>query len=303
MDTNTTIDIAGITFKNPVIAASGTFGYGREHQGYMDLNRLGGISVKGVTLEPRKGNPPPRIVETPSGIINSVGLQNPGVEHFLDHELPWLKGYDTRIIVNIAGNTVEEYCLLAERLNGTGIDMLELNISCPNVKEGGIAFGTQPTMVEDITSAVKKRTQYPLVVKLSPNVGDIAAIARAAQAGGADGLSLINTITAMAVDIDKKSPVLKNVVGGLSGPAIKPIALRMVWQVCNSVDIPVIGMGGIMNGRDAVEFMMVGASAVAVGTANLVYPDACVRVLEGLEEYMASAGIRDIREIIGIIKI
>jgi len=292
-------NIAGIKLKNPVIAASGTFGFGREFAEFIDLNKLGGISVKGLKLRPTRGNKPPRIAETPAGILNSVGLQNPGIEAFIKDELPFLRQYDTAIIANIAGDTVEEYCEMVRMLDDTEIDAIELNVSCPNVKSGGAAFGSSPGAVSEITSRVKACCSHPLIVKLTPNVTDIAEIAMAAEASGADAISLINTVLGMAIDIHKRKPVLGNIVGGLSGPAIKPVAVRMVYEVSKSVRIPVIGMGGIFSGEDAVEFMLAGASAVMVGTANLVNPFACLEVIKGIEEYMEMYNYRHVNEIIG----
>jgi dihydroorotate dehydrogenase (NAD+) catalytic subunit len=280
------VDIAGLKLKNPVIAASGTFGFGREFSRYMDLNRLGGISVKGLTLEPREGNKPPRIAETPAGILNSVGLQNPGVEVFIKEEIPFLREYNLAIIANIAGNTVEDYCRMAELLSNCDIDAIELNVSCPNVKQGGVAFGNSVNGITQVTKAVRKHCNKPLIVKLTPNVTDIKVIAAAAEEAGADAISLINTILGMAIDIHKKRPILANNVGGLSGPAVKPIAVRMVFEVANTVSIPVIGMGGISSGYDAIEFILAGAKAVMVGTANFMDPTVCARVVEGIESYM-----------------
>ena len=293
------VNVAGVHFKNPLIAASGTFGFGLEYKDYIDLNQLGGISVTGLTLEPRKGNPPPRIVETPSGILNSVGLQNPGVEYFIESVLPELKQYNTIIIANINGNSLDEYCHMASRLQQADIHMLELNLSCPNVKQGGVSFGTDPKMVYSITKAVKKHSYQPLVVKLTPNVTDITEIDLAAQQGGADAISLVNTFLGMAIDVKTRRPVLGNITGGLSGPAIKPLALRMVWQVSKVVDIPIIGMGGIMTGEDVVEFLLAGASAVSVGTANLASPDSMIVILDELKSYMLNNKIFNIHELIG----
>lgn len=293
------VNIAGILLKNPIIAASGTFGYGLEYDRYMDLNKLGGISVKGITLKPRKGNPPPRIAETPSGILNSVGLQNPGINHFINIDLPKLRQYDTTIIANINGETMEEYCQMATKLQTTSIDMVELNLSCPNVKEGGVAFGTDPEIVYSITKAVKKHSHHPLIVKLTPNVTHITDTALAAEQGGADAISLVNTFLGMAIDVHTRKPILGNTTGGLSGPAIKPIALRMVWQVCSAVKIPVIGMGGIMTGEDVVEFLLAGATAVSVGTANLISPIAMMEILDQLKSYMEYNGVRTIQELLG----
>ena len=297
------VNLCGVEFATPVIAASGCFGFGREYAEYFSLSKLGGISVKGLTPEPREGNDPSRIAETASGMLNAVGLQNPGIDAFLKHELPWLKAQGTRIIANIAGKTVEEYMLMARKLRNTSVDMVELNISCPNVKEGGVAFGARPDSIYKIVNAVRPHCAQPLMVMLSPNTLDIAENAQAAEAGGADAISLINTLTGMAIDVDKRRPVLGNVTGGLSGPAIKPIALRMVWQAAKAVSIPVIGMGGIMTGTDAVEFLMVGASAVQVGTANLVDPMACVNITDGIEQYMGYHDIQSVKELVGSLKL
>jgi dihydroorotate dehydrogenase (NAD+) catalytic subunit len=294
------VDIAGIKLKNPVITASGTYGFGREYAKFYDLSRLGGIVVKGLTLEPREGNKPPRIAETPAGMLNSVGLQNPGVDYFLKEELPFLRQYDTAVIANISGNTVEEYCRMTEKL-GDKVDGIELNISCPNVKEGGVAFGTKCDSVYNITRKVKEYSRVPLIVKLSPNVTDIREIALAAEEGGADALSLINTLLGMAIDIHTRRPVLANVVGGLSGPAVKPVAVRMVWQAAQAVKIPMIGMGGISSWEDAVEFILAGADAVSVGTANFVDPYTPLKILEGLEQYMNRYGFDSTRAFRGSI--
>lgn len=293
------INIAGVEFKNPVMTASGTFGSGREYGEFVDLNKLGAVVVKGVSSVAWKGNPTPRVAETYGGMLNSVGLQNPGVEEFVKKDIPFLKQYDTKIIVNIAGKTVEEYCAVAERLSSEAVDMIELNISCPNVKEGGVCFGTDSQMAEYVTREVKKYTKQPLIVKLSPNVTDIVEIAKAAESGGADVLSLINTLTGMAIDIHKRKPVLANIVGGLSGPAIKPVAVRMVYQVAQAVKLPIIGMGGIMSGEDAIEFILAGATAIAVGTANFMNPRATIDVLEGMEGYMKQYGYQEMKEIRG----
>ncbi len=295
--------LCGVELATPVIAASGCFGFGREFAKYMDLSVLGGISVKGLTPERREGNPAPRIAETASGVLNSVGLQNPGIDAFLAYGLPALKKYDTKIIVNIAGRTVEDYCTMAEKLRGSGVAMIEMNISCPNVEEGGAAFGTRPESIRKVVAAVKPLCEQPLMVKLTPNTADIAESALAAEEAGADALSLINTLTGMAIDVDRRRPILANVTGGLSGPAIKPVALRMVWQAASAVKIPVVGLGGIMTGRDAVEFLLAGASAVQVGTANLVDPAACVAVVDGIREYMARWNVADVRELVGSLKV
>lgn len=280
------IDIAGLRLKNPVIAASGTFGFGREHAVYMDLNRLGGISVKGLTLKPRQGNKPPRIAETPSGMLNSVGLQNPGVHAFIRDELPFLRRYDTAIIANAAGNTPEEYREMVEILSGVDIDAIELNLSCPNVKAGCAAFGTTAEGVSAVVSEVRPACKKPLIVKLTPNVTDIRETAMAAEASGADAVSLINTLLGMVIDINTRRPLLANNTGGLSGPAIRPVAVRMTYEAASVLKIPVIGMGGICTGADAIEFLLAGAAAVMVGTAGLIEPDACIKVLEGIESYM-----------------
>ena len=301
--TDLKVNIAGVEFDNPVVTASGTFGFGREYGEYFDLNELGAVSVKGLTLAPREGNKAPRIAETPAGILNSVGLQNPGVENFIKLELPELKKKSAKIIANMAGNTVEDYCRMAERLSDSNVDMLEMNISCPNVKEGGVAFGTNAATVEKITSEVKKHAKKPLIVKLSPNVTDIAEMARAAQEGGADALSLINTLLGMKIDIHSRRPVLANNVGGLSGPCVKPVAVRMVWQVANAVNLPIIGMGGIMSGDDAVEFLLAGASAVAVGTGMFKNPLLPVQVKEGIRGYMEKYRIESVCDMVGRVQI
>ncbi len=296
------VDIAGMKLKNPIIAASGTFGFGREYADFLDLNRLGGISTKGITLTPRQGNKPPRIAETPSGILNSVGLQNPGVEAFIKDEIPFLRKFDTAIIANVAGSSVEEYCKTVEMLNDRDIDAIELNISCPNVKEGCLAFGTSKEGTGYLTREVRKICKKPLIVKLSPNVTDITEIALAAEDAGADAVSLINTLVGMSIDIDERKPILANVVGGLSGPAVKPIALRMVYEVSKAVKIPVIGMGGISTWSDAIEFFLAGASAVMIGTANMVNPISTIQVLDGIEKYLESNHYSSISEIVGILK-
>ncbi len=289
-----------LVLDNPVIAASGTFGFGREYAEYIDLDKLGAIAVKGLTPAAREGNPTPRIVETEMGIINSIGLQNPGIEKFIAEEMPFLNQYKTKVIANISGNSVEEFVIMSKRLSTEkGVDAMEINVSCPNIHRGGEVFATNPEMVELITSAVRKATDLPIIVKLSPNVTDIGYIARRAEAGGADAVSMINTVLAMAIDIHKQKPVLKQVFGGLSGPAIKPIALRQVWQVYQSVNIPIIGMGGIMDGDDAIEFILAGATAVSVGTGNFVNPTACLDVLQGMRDYLENHQINDINQLIG----
>lgn len=296
-----TADIAGIKLKNPVITASGTFGFGREYADFYDLSKLGGIAVKGLTLEPREGNKPPRIAETPGGMLNSVGLQNPGVDYFLKNELPFLRRYDVAVIANIAGNTVEEYCRMTERL-GSYVEGIELNISCPNVREGGVAFGTKCDSVYNITRKVKEYCKVPLIVKLSPNVTDIREVAAAAEEGGADAVSLINTLLGMAIDINIRKPVLGNTVGGLSGPAVKPVAVRMVWQAAQTIRVPIIGMGGISCWQDAVEFILAGADAVSIGTANFVNPYAPLEIIEGLKKYLIKNKFNSINELKGNIK-
>ncbi len=290
----------GLTIKNPVMAASGTFGYGEEYAPYYDINRVGAVIVKGVSLEPRAGNPPPRIMETPCGMLNAIGLENPGVKIFIKEKLPFLKQYNVAVIVNVFGETLDEYKQVAEIVSETeGVHGLEINISCPNVKKGGIVFGTDPDMAYEITKEVKSATDLPVIVKLTPNVTDICVIAESVQAAGADAISLINTLTGMSVDIEQRIPHLANITGGLSGPAIKPIALRMVWQVAKKVTVPVIGVGGITSARDAMEFLMVGARAVQVGTAHFINPHAAVDIVDGMEKYFMEHNIRDVNEFIG----
>jgi len=293
------IDFAGVSFKNPVVTASGTFGFGREYGEFYDLSRLGGICVKGLTLEPRQGNKPPRIAETAMGMLNSVGLQNPGVDAFIEEELPYLRGFDTVVIANISGNTVEEYAEMAEKLSGAGVDMLEVNVSCPNVKAGGMQFGTTPEGVTAVTKAVVKRATVPVMVKLSPNVTDIAKIAKAAESAGADAISLINTLLSMRIDTATRRPVLHNNVGGLSGPAVFPVAVRMVWQTAAAVKIPVMGMGGIMDGDNAVEMMLAGASIIGVGTACFADPYAPVRIIDEIGDYLEKNDISAARDLTG----
>lgn len=299
MTKNLSVDIAGVKMKNPVTVASGTFGSGREYREFIDLSDLGAVTIKGVSSNAWNGNDAPRIAETYGGMLNSVGLQNPGVKFIKKFEIPFLKQYDTKIIVNVCGHTVQEYCDVVDNLYDEDIDLLELNISCPNVKEGGISFGTNPFKVEEVVREVKKHAKQPLIVKLSPNVTDITEIARAAVSGGADALSLINTLLGMKIDIHKRKPILANKVGGLSGPAIKPIAVRMVYQVAQSVNVPIIGMGGIMTGEDAIEFILAGATMIAVGTANFTNPHASIDVLKAIEEYMDKYNIDDINKIRG----
>lgn len=293
------VNIAGLKLKNPIIAASGTFGFGREFSGFFDLNLIGGISVKGLTLKPRKGNAPPRIAETPAGILNSVGLQNPGVEAFIRDEIPFLRRFDTCIITNIAGNTVDDYCRMAEILSEADIDAIELNVSCPNVKEGCLMFGSTAEGISNVTAAVRKVCKKPLIVKLSPNVTDITEMAKAAEDSGADCVSLINTILGMAIDINSRKPILGNIMGGLSGPAVKPVAVRMVYQVSKAVKIPVIGMGGISGAEDAVEFLLAGASAVMIGTAGFVNPYVWIETAEGIKQYMEKHGFERVSDITG----
>ncbi|MBQ3554196.1 MAG: dihydroorotate dehydrogenase [Clostridia bacterium] len=296
---NMKVNIAGVELNNPIITASGSYGFGREYGELYSLNELGAICVKGLTLAPRAGNPPPRITETYGGILNSVGLQNPGVDAFIKYELPELKQYTCKVIANIAGNTVEDYCQMAEKLSDSDVDMLEMNISCPNVKEGGVAFGTNANTILHITQEVKKHTNKPLIVKLSPNVTDITEMAKAAEQGGADALSLINTLLGMAIDIKTRRPILANATGGLSGPAVKPVAVRMVYQVAQVTNLPIIGMGGITTGEDAVEFMLAGSCAVAVGTANFMNPYACVDIKKGIIDYMEQNKIDDVGDLVG----
>lgn len=296
------VNVAGVEFKNPVIPASGAFGYGREYEPFYPLSRLGGISVKGTTLHERQGNPGPRIAETPAGMLNSVGLQNGGVEKFLSYELPSLVTKGTRIIANIASSTIEECAELAEMLKGSAVDMIELNISCPNVKQGGAAFGTDCAIAGQVTKAVKDASDKPLMVKLSPNVTSITDIAKSVEANGADAVSLINTLLGMRIDIKSRRPVLKNNVGGLSGPAVFPIAVRMVWQVSNAVNIPVVGMGGISTYEDAVEMMMAGASAIQIGAAIFSNPYAPIEIIDGLDKWCDENGIKSITEIVGTVR-
>lgn len=293
------IEIAGLKLQNPILTASGTFGSGQEYLPFLDLNSLGGVVVTGITLLPREGNPPPRLIETPGGLLNAIGLENPGVDYFVSNILPQLSSYKTNFIINISGNTPEEYGILAQKLSVPGVAALEVNISCPNVKAGGLVFGTDPQLVAEVISIVKAKTTLPVIAKLSPNVTDIVEIALAAEKAGADAISLINTLLGMAIDVTERKPVLGNVMGGLSGPAIKPVALRMVWQVAQAVHVPIIGMGGIVTAHDALEFILAGASAIAIGTGNFLNPRATVDALAGLEEYCQKRGIKDIKELIG----
>ena len=296
------VKVAGVSFANPLIAASGTFGFGREFNEFYPLSTLGGISCKGITLRRRDGNPPPRIAETPSGILNAVGLQNPGVDVFINEDLPWLKQQNTTIIANIAGNTVEEYCQMAEKLSETDVDMIELNISCPNVKSGGVQFGTSCESVGQITREVRAHCQKPLVVTLSPNVTDIASIAQSAEANGADAISMINTLTGMKIDIHTRRPIIRNNTGGLSGAAVFPVAVRMVWQVSKAVTIPIIGMGGITTWEDAVEMLIAGATALQIGTVLFSDPYAPIKINEGLNRFLDENGIQSVTELTGTVK-
>lgn len=300
---NTEVNLCGIKMKNPVTVASGTFGYGREYGEYIDLNRLGGIITKGTSLKLRPGNKPPRVTEVPGGMLNAIGLQNPGVEYFAQNDLPWLRQFDTKIIVNACGSTVEEYVELARILNDLDIDGVELNLSCPNVKAGCLAFGTSYEGVKEVTSQVRKvLDRKPLIVKLTPNVTDITQPAKGAEDAGADGISAINTLLGMKIDIDKRRPVLANNTGGFSGPAVKPVAVRCVHQIANAVNIPVLGLGGIMSGEDAIEFMLAGATAVSIGTGNFADPEISIKTIEGIERYMKKHNIDDINSIIGTVQ-
>ena len=296
------VNLAGVELKNPVMTASGTFGSGAEYSEFVDLNRLGAVVTKGVANVPWPGNPTPRVTETASGMLNAIGLQNPGIDVFCERDIPFLKKYDTKIIVNVCGKSAKDYCEVVERLGNEPVDMLEINVSCPNVKEGGIAFGQDPKAVEAITREIKKHAKQPVIMKLSPNVTDITVMAKAAEAGGADALSLINTLTGMKIDVHKRKFVLANKTGGMSGPAIHPIAVRMVYQVAQAVKLPIIGMGGVMNAEDAIELMLAGASAVAVGTANFTNPTVTMEIVDGMKQYMAENGIEDINEIIGAVQ-
>lgn len=298
---NTKVTIAGITLNNPVMTASGTFGSGMEYSDFVDLNRLGAVVTKGVANVPWPGNPTPRVAETYGGMLNAIGLQNPGIDVFVERDIPFLKQYDTKIIVNVCGKTVEDYLEVVERLGDESVDMLEINVSCPNVKEGAIAFGQKAEALYDITSQVKKKARQPVIMKLSPNVTDITEMARAAEAAGADALSMINTITGMKIDIHRRKFALANKTGGLSGPAIKPVAVRMVYQAAHAVKIPIIGMGGIGSAEDAIEFLLAGASAVAVGAMNFVNPYTTVEVVEGIEAYMKQYGIENVNDLIGAV--
>ena len=304
---NLEVEIAGIKLKNPVITASGTFGYGEEFSPFIDLDRLGAMVLKGITLKPKRGNPPPRIIETPSGMLNAIGLQNVGVEVLIKEKLPYLKKFNTPVIINISGDTIEEYVELAQRLGEVSKEMgvagLEVNISCPNVKNGGMAWGTDAKATYKIVSSIRKVTTLPLIVKLTPNVTDIKIIAQAAEEAGADALSLINTLVGMAVDIDSRKPKLANISGGLSGPAVKPVALWLVWQVFQTVNIPVIGIGGIIKVEDALEFIIAGARAIEIGTANFINPNITIEIIEGIKKYLIKNNIKDVNELVGSMKI
>ena len=300
-DIKTSVNLCGVELKNPVMVASGTFGSGEEYSEFVDLNRLGAVVTKGVANIPWPGNPTPRVAEVYGGMLNAVGLQNPGIDVFCNRDIPFLKNYDTKIIVNVCGKSTKDYLEVVERLGDEPIDMMEINISCPNVKEGGIAFGQDPKLVEQITSDIKKIAKQPVIMKLSPNVTDITEMARAAEAGGADCLSLINTLTGMKIDIDRRTFVLANKTGGMSGPAIHPIAVRMVYQTAQAVKLPLIGMGGIATAEDAIEMILAGATAVSVGTANFVDPRTTIKVVEGIENYMRKYGVKDINELVGAV--
>ncbi|MBQ3783840.1 MAG: dihydroorotate dehydrogenase [Lachnospiraceae bacterium] len=303
MSVNMKVNIAGVEWNNPVTVASGTFGSGAEYSDFVDLNKIGAVTTKGVANVPWPGNPTPRIAETYGGMINAIGLQNPGIDLFVRRDIPFLREYkDTKIIVNVCGKSTEDYCEVVERLASEDVDMLEINISCPNVKEGGIAFGQDPKAVEAITKEMKKRAKQPVIMKLSPNVTNIAEMAKAAEAGGADALSLINTLTGMKIDIHRRAFAVANKTGGLSGPAIKPVAVRMVYQVAQAVNVPIIGMGGIMCAEDAIEFMMAGANAVSIGTANFHNPNVTLEVIEGMKQFCEKNGVKDINELVGCVK-
>lgn len=302
MKLNTEVTIAGVTFKNPVMTASGTFGSGMEYGEFVDLNKLGAVVTKGVANVPWPGNPTPRVTETYGGMLNAIGLQNPGIDVFIKRDLEFLKQYDTKVIVNVCGKSVEDYLDVVERLSDEAVDMLEINVSCPNVKEGAIAFGQKADALFDITSKIKKVAKQPVIMKLSPNVTDITEMAKAAEAAGADALSMINTITGMKIDIHRRTFALANKTGGMSGPAIKPVAVRMVYQAANAVKIPIIGMGGISNAEDAIEFLLAGASAVSIGAMNFINPYTTVETIQGIEDYMRQYQIADIKELIGAVK-
>ena len=299
--TDMSVNIAGVRLNNPVMTASGTFGSGMEYKEFVDLSRLGAVVTKGVSLTPWTGNPTPRVAETYGGMLNAIGLQNPGIDTFIERDLKFLEKYDTKVIVNVCGKSVEEYVGVVERLSDTNVDMLEINVSCPNVKEGAIAFGQNPEALSDITRQIKKKAKQPVIMKLSPNVTDIALMAKVCEDNGADAVSMINTITGMKIDVNKRTFVLANRTGGLSGPAIKPVAVRMVYQAAQAVKIPIIGMGGIASAEDALEFIMAGAAAVAVGAANFSDPYTTVKVIEGIEQYMKDNNVKDIKDLIGCV--
>ena len=299
---NMSVDLCGVTLKNPVMTASGTFGAGEEYSEFVDLNRLGAVVTKGVANVPWEGNKTPRVAEVYGGMLNAIGLQNPGIDLFIERDIPFLKQYDTKIIVNVCGHSTEEYIEVVDRLADQPVDMLEINISCPNVKEGGIAFGQNPKMVETITSEIKKHAKQPVIMKLSPNVTDITETAKAAEAGGADALSLINTLTGMKIDVNRRCFVLANKTGGMSGPAVHPIAVRMVYQCAQAVKVPIIGMGGIMNSEDAIEMILAGATAVSVGTAYFTNPGATVEIIDGIAAYMEKYQVSDIKELVGAVR-
>ena len=300
---NTKVTLAGVELKNPVMTASGTFGSGAEYSEFVDLNKLGGVVTKGVANVPWPGNPTPRVTETASGMLNAIGLQNPGIDLFCKRDIPFLKQYDTKIIVNVCGKSTEDYCEVVERLADEPVDLLEINVSCPNVKEGGIAFGQNPHALEAITKEVKKYAKQPIIMKLSPNVTDITEIAKAVEAEGADSVSLINTMLGMAIDAEKRKPILSTITGGLSGPCVKPVALRMVWQTYHAVKIPIIGLGGISNWKDAVEFMLAGATAIQIGTYNFVDPTVSIKVIDGMNDYCDRHGFKSVKELIGALDI
>ena len=299
---NTKVTIAGVEFKNPVMTASGTFGSGMEYGEFVDLNRLGGVVTKGVANIPWPGNPTPRVAETYGGMLNAIGLQNPGIDVFMERDIPFLKQYDTKVIVNVCGKTVEDYCEVVEKLGDQPVDMLEINVSCPNVKEGAIAFGQNPKVLEAITKEIKKYAKQPVIMKLSPNVTDITEMARAVEAGGADAVSLINTLTGMKIDINRRTFAVANKTAGVSGPIVKPIAVRMVYQVANAIKLPIIGMGGIASAEDALEFILAGATAVSVGTANFHNPAVTMEIIDGIEEYMKRNGFNAVSEMVGLVK-
>ncbi len=297
--TDLKVTLGRLKLKNPVMTASGTFGYGKEYSEFIDINKLGALVIKGISLKPMKGNPTPRICETPSGMLNAIGLQNPGLNGFMKYQLPFLKTLKTKVIVNILGNSVEDYIELAEAMESVGMDAVELNVSCPNVKHGGIAFGTQPGAFEELITAVRKRVKIPLITKLSPNVTDIKLFAKIAEDSGSDMISLINTLTGMSIDVRTRRPRIANITGGLSGPAIRPVAVRMVWECAQTVSIPIIGMGGIISSDDAIEFMLAGASAVAVGTGNFINPESTINVINGIKTYMSKMNINSVSELKG----